>query len=166
MLANEPTWNLKLPDSLLVGTSAVSKMSIQEVNIDFCVTPDVLLETPNGLRKLPAAEGLLVLLRNGWPAPNPMTIGLSQFLLADGKALLVCSELVRNEGVSVAKAWPELAEHLLKIAGISAPEQAVFVEHYFYGSFTEMASPTKDEFYLVEISWHSNKAVDRKWHHL
>lgn len=166
MPTNEPTWNFELPDSLLTGTSVISKIPMKEVNIDFCVTPDVLLETPDGLLKLPGAEGLLVLLSNGWPAPNPMRIGLSQLLLTNGKVLLVCSELARNDGISVAKAWPQLAEHLLKIAGIAAPEQAVFVEHYFYGSYTELTNQTKDDFYLMEIAWHGNKAIERKWHHL
>jgi hypothetical protein len=39
-----------------------------------------------------------------------------------------------NDGVSVVHAWPQLAKHIPKIAGIAAPAQAVFVEHHFYAS--------------------------------
>ena len=107
-----------------------------------------------------------MLLTSGWPAPNPMTIGLTQFFLADGKVLLVCSELARKDGVGVAKAWPELAEHILNIADIADREQVVFVEHYFSESYTELTNQTKDDFYLVEIAWRANPAVGREWRHL
>lgn len=139
---------------------------MQEVSIDHYIAPDVLLETPDGLVKLPVAEGLLTLLSSGWQVPCVMTIGLTQFFLADETVLLVCSELEKNKGVSVANAWPELAEYVLKLCGISPPGRAIFVEHYFSGSYSEQETQPKDTFYLVEIVWRGNKAVERKWRHL
>lgn len=166
MLKNESPWDFDLPESLNAGSQVISKLPMQEVSIDHYIAPDVLLETSDGLVKLPVAEGLLTLLSSGWQAPCAMTIGLTQFFLADGTVLLVCSELEKNKGLSVANAWPELAEYVLKISDISAPERTIFVEHYFSGSYSEQKNQPKDAFYLVEIVWRGNKAVERKWHHL
>lgn len=163
MLTDRRTFRLELPASLLTGARVISETPMQKVSIEFCLTPDVLMETPNGLAKLPAAEGLLVLLTNGWPAPEPMTIGLTQFFLTNGQVVLVCSQLAKNHGVSVTKAWPTLAEHVLKIAGIVDPRKAVFVEHYFHGSYDEPTTHATDDFYLVKITWNGDKAIEREW---
>lgn len=136
---------------------------MQEIEIDFCMAPDVLLETADGLVKLPAAEGVLILLANGLPAPEPMTIGLTQFILADRKVVLVCTELAQNHGTSVARSWPTLAEYVLKIADITDHSQAVFVEHYSSGFKEQSASHARDHFYLVAIRWNGDKAVDQEW---
>lgn len=158
------TWRFKLPASLATGTQAILETPMQEVSIDFCPTPDILLETSSGLTKLPSAEGLLLLISDGWPVPEPMTIGLRRYILGDNRTVLICTQLRKNRGISVAKAWPGLAEQIVDLVGIDDPNKAVFVEHYFQESFDTAPSYAVDIFYLVEIDWDGNRAIGQRWH--
>lgn len=99
----------------------------------------------------------------GCPAFS-LVMGLTVFDLSDGRRVFCCTELADNPGRSVTNAWPELAQDLLNEVGYVDWENAVFVEHYFPGSYEEMRS---GEIYdLVEIDFIAGGFPQTKWRRL
>ncbi|WP_126447986.1 hypothetical protein [Sulfuricystis multivorans] len=153
---------ITLPASLIDSTYVIAVDGPVPISIDSGVLK-VYAGSPD--RPLPSAEGTLELLKAGIPPVEPMTIGLSTFWLADGRQIFVCTELAENKGKSVTNAWPELAEKILHLAGDVPPQRAVFVEHYFGGSYDvgQCGLDYPETFDLVEIEWDGSRAVGNGW---
>lgn len=153
---------ITLPTTLLAGAHIVAASSPTLISLDYSLRRSIFVAEGAGtVRPMPAAEGSIALLLAGVPPPEPMTLGVTIFDLSDGRRVFVCSEVVENRGVSVTNAWPELASLLLRGDGGVKAEQAVFVEHYFQGSYR---SDKKEEtFDLVEITWDGSRPVHQMW---
>lgn len=153
---------LILPAKLVAGTHVIDATTPETLVLDLSLPVQVLTGAPNGrVSRLPAAEGRVAAIAAGLPVPEPMTLGLTLFDLADGRRIFVCTELAENRGVSVTNAWPQLADRLLSVIGGVKPEQAVFVEHYFPGSYK--SGHPEETFDLVEIEWREGRAVGQRW---
>jgi len=113
---------------------------------------------------LPSAESFLELVNIGI-LREPMTFCLTVFWLSDGRQVFVCTEIAENHGPSVTNAWPWLANHVLKIAGDVPREKAVFVEHYFSGSYGGHSS-TKETYDLVFLKWDADMVTGQGWQRL
>lgn len=152
-----------LPPSLLNGCRITETTGPAKVVLNHSLPRHVFVAGgQGGLEAMPAAEGSVALLKAGFPAPEPMTLCLTIFSLSDGRRVFICTELASNRGVSVTNAWPELAGVILRHFGNGVPpESAVFIEHYFPGSYR---SGERDETYdLVAIQWKDARPAGQIW---
>lgn len=156
---------ITLPTAAIAGTYVIAAEPPQVVIVDYALPRTVIGADSDGeLHQLPAAEGAILAMLSGFDVPEPMTLGLTLFDLADGRRVFVCTELAENKGVSVTNAWPDLARQLIDLAGDAKPETAVFIEHYCDASYRQ---PIGDEtFDLVEIEWAGQQPVNCGWRRL
>lgn len=154
---------VELPLKLCIGTYVVSSSAPELVTLELHYSPEVRVSSPEGdTTRLPAAEASIVALLNGIPAPEPTTIGLTTFDLANGKTVIVCTEVAENEGRSVTNSWPDLAPAVLQhLGGAVRRERAVFVEHYCTGSYRN--SDIEETFDEVVLAWSGDKPVGHSW---
>lgn len=150
---------ITLPASLLNGAFVVANDGPTVLTAAPPI-PEVFL---NGAA-LPAAEGFLELVNIG-VLREPMTFGLTIFWLSDGRQVFVCTELAGNRGPSVTNAWPWLADFVLKTAGDTPRDKAVFVEHYFHGSY-ESGMRIDETFDLVHLKWKGDRIAGQGWQRL
>lgn len=99
----------------------------------------------------------------GMPASS-LVMGLTVFDLSNGRRVFCCTELADNPGRSVTNAWPELAQDLLNEVGGADWDSAVFVEHYFPGSYK--GGKIEEVFDLVEFDISRDGFPHPRWRRL
>lgn len=99
----------------------------------------------------------------GMPTSS-LVMGLTVFDLSNGRRVFCCTELADNPGRSVTNAWPELAQDLLNEVGGADWDSAVFVEHYFPGSYK--GEKIEEVFDLVEFDSSRDGFPHPRWRRL
>jgi len=99
----------------------------------------------------------------GMPTSS-LVMGLTVFDLSNGRRVFCCTELADNPGRSVTNAWPELAQDLLNEVGGADWDCAVFVEHYFPGSYK--GGKIEEVFDLVEFGSSRDGFPHPRWRRL
>lgn len=160
--------SIRLPGSFFTndrcGAYVLDNFGPEKIKLESGKLPTVLVRSKKGAgRQANPIEAIVALTQAGVELGRPMTMSLTWFDLSNGERVFVCTELAENEGKSVTNAWPELADALVRLSG-EPKRKAVFVEHYFAGSYP--SGTAEESFDLVDLRPNGDGTLAVGWRRL